>query len=74
MRVVYRKYETTVALPIEYGALNAGNVLVGLLFYQEHRFMDSTQLALALSGTAVILIGIAVGRIPARKAVTPVAK
>ena len=74
MRIAFARYPTTVALPIEYGALNAGNVCVGLLFYQEHRFMDSTQLALALSGTAVILIGIAVGRIPARKAVTPFGK
>ena len=24
MRLVYKRYETTVALPIEYGALNAG--------------------------------------------------
>lgn len=75
MRIAFARYPTTVALPIEYGALNAGNVCVGLLFYQEHRFMDATQLALALSGTAVILTGIAVGRLPTKKkSITPVGK
>ena len=31
MPVVYRRYQLTVALPIEYGAVNAGAVLVGVL-------------------------------------------
>ena len=29
------RYETTVGLPIEYGALNVGNVASGMLFYGE---------------------------------------
>ena len=31
------RYETTVGLPIEYGALNVGNVASGMLFYGEVR-------------------------------------
>lgn len=50
-----------------YGALNAGNVCVGLLFYREHVYMSGTQLALALTGTAIILIGIGVGRLPPKR-------
>ena len=59
---------------LEYGSLNVGNVLVGLVFYQENRYMDGRQLALALSGTGVILLGIAVGRLPGgqRQGVQPV--
>ena len=50
-----------------YGALNAGNVCVGLLFYREHSYMTGTQLALALTGTAIILVGIGVGRLPPKR-------
>ena len=67
MRVTFARYDTTVALPIEYGALNAGNVCVGLLFYREHSYMTGTQLTLALTGTAIILVGIGVGRLPTKR-------
>ena len=43
MPYVYRRYETTVALPIEYGALNAGNLLGGLLVYGEDAYMTGWQ-------------------------------
>jgi len=35
LRVVFKRYETTVALPVEYGAAAAGDVVSGLVFYQE---------------------------------------
>ena len=60
---VFRRYEVTVALPIEYGALNAANVCTGLLFYAEHESMTDRQLALVVGGLAVILSGIAVGQL-----------
>ena len=41
MPIVFRRFETTVALPVEYGAVNAGSVLSGLLFYQEHSSLFS---------------------------------
>jgi len=63
LAVVYRRYETTVALPIEYGALNVASVLAGLLFYDEYQYMDDWQLALALAGVCIIVAGIIVGLI-----------
>lgn len=62
MRIVYRRYETTVALPIEYGALNVGNLLSGLLFYDEGSYMEAWQVGLALVGCCIILLGIGVGQ------------
>merc|ERR1719401_2659530 len=64
MRVVFRRYETTLALPVEYGTLNAASVLTGLLFYQEHTYMSNWQLAAVIVGSAIILGGIYVGRAP----------
>ena len=58
MRKVFSRYEVTVALPVEYGALNAANVCTGLLFYAEHEQMSGAQIGLILSGLAVILLGI----------------
>ena len=62
MRIVYKRYETTVALPIEYGALNVGNLLSGLLFYDEASYMEGWQVGLALGGCCIILVGIGVGQ------------
>ena len=64
MPIVYKRYEVSVALPIEYGSLNAFSVLSGLLFYDEHIYMQPWQLALQVVGCVAILIGIAIGRIP----------
>ena len=63
MPYVFRRYETTVALPIEYGALNAGNIASGLLFYGEHAYMTGFQVSMAIVGCAIILFGIGVGRL-----------
>ena len=68
MPIVYKRYEVSVALPFEYGALNACTVLSGLLFYDEHLAMQPYELALQIAGTAVILLGIALGRLPERAA------
>ncbi|KAL1504123.1 hypothetical protein AB1Y20_010533 [Prymnesium parvum] len=62
MPVVFRRFETTVALPIEYGAVNAASVMSGLLFYNEARYMAAWQVALQLIGCVLILLGIVVGR------------
>ena len=63
MPYVFRRYETTVALPIEYGALNAGNIASGLLFYGEHEYMSAFQVSMAIAGCAIILLGIGIGRL-----------
>ena len=43
-------------------------MLVGLLFYDEHQFMQPWQVALQVIGCVVILVGIGLGRLPARAA------
>ena len=67
MPVVYRRYEVSVALPFEYGALNLCTVLSGLLFFDEHKYMATWQLALQIAGASVILLGIAIGNIPVKE-------
>ena len=61
LKVVFERYETTLALPIEYGALNLFSVLGGLLFFGEGEYMEAWQLSLVLSGCGIILLGIAIG-------------
>lgn len=63
MPKVFGRYEVTMALPVEYGALNFANVCTGLLFYAEYKSMTGDQLALVIAGCAVILSGIAVGQL-----------
>ena len=60
---VFRRYETTVALPVEYGALNVANVATGLLFYEEHQKMSASDLTLIICGLCVILVGIFIGQL-----------
>jgi hypothetical protein len=59
LAAVYRRYETTIALPIEYGALNVCSVAAGLLFYDEARYMQRWQLGCVLGGAAIVMVGIA---------------
>ena len=47
------RYETTLALPIEYGVCTALDVTSGLLFYAEYEHMSRSQLGLVVGGTAV---------------------
>ncbi|CAE8731968.1 unnamed protein product [Polarella glacialis] len=65
MKVVFARYETTTALPVEYGLVNAGSVCSGLLFYREHKFMELWQLALTVVGIVLILLGISCGPLAA---------
>ena len=64
MRKVFRRYEVTTALPVEYGALNVANVGTGLLFYAEYEYMTQGEVGLILVGLLVILVGIYVGTLP----------
>ena len=65
-RKVLARYETTVALPIEYGALKAASALTGLLFYRERLQLKSWQLTCTSVGVVLILAGIAIGMLDAR--------
>jgi len=62
LHIVYRRHETTLALPVEYGAVQVCAVCSGLIFFDEADSMLWWQLAICISGALVILIGIAVGR------------
>ncbi|KAL1511345.1 hypothetical protein AB1Y20_006148 [Prymnesium parvum] len=62
LRVVFRRYETTVALPVEYGAIAAADVISGLIFVEEHLHMETWQHATVITGIILCLVGIQVGR------------
>lgn len=59
LRKVFTRYESTIALPIDYGILNAVSACSGLIFYQEHESMQPWQLALMSCGVLTILTGVA---------------
>jgi len=61
MRTVFKRYETTIALPIEYGAVMAVNAMSGLIFYKESKYMETWQIILMSLGIFIIVIGIMVG-------------
>jgi len=62
LRVVFKRYETTVALPVEYGAMTAADVVSGLVFFKEYSKMDAWQIAVVICGVVVCLAGIQIGR------------
>jgi len=62
LQTVFRRYDVTQALPIEYGAVMACDALSAIMFYKEDDYMEDWQLALTLCGLAVIIVGILVGR------------
>ena len=67
LNVVFRRYETTLALPIEYGAVQVCAVCSGLIFYDEVDAMAAWQLGVCIFGALVILFGVGVGRLPSAK-------
>ena len=77
LKIVFTRYETTTALPVEYGTVNACSVLSGLLFYRETRFMSGVQIAAALCGLGIVIAGVAItirSRLPCAPAATATAK
>ena len=63
MRVVFKRYETTRALPIEYGTVNICNFCSGMLYFDESRTMDTWQIALGLVGLCFLVAGIFIGQL-----------
>ena len=63
LRVVFRRYETTMALPIEYGTMNALATCSGLLFYEEGATAAPWQLSLAIISLALVCLGIGIGQL-----------
>jgi uncharacterized membrane protein len=63
LRVVFARYESTKALPVEYGAVNIISVCSGFLFFRESVSMAPWQVSLTLLGVAIIASGIGFGRL-----------
>ena len=57
LKVVFARYQTTLALPIEYSMLNICAVGGGLIFYNEAVYMNEWQLPLVLAGCCVMTLG-----------------
>uniref|UniRef100_A0A7S4F4V2 Magnesium transporter n=1 Tax=Chrysotila carterae TaxID=13221 RepID=A0A7S4F4V2_CHRCT len=62
-KVVFQRYEVTVALPIEYGAVNVCAICSGLIFFNEAAYFNSWQLPLMISGGCIIMLGIGISRV-----------
>lgn len=62
LRTVFRRYDVTQALPIEYGGVMVCDALSAIIFYKEDAYMESWQLMMTLAGVFCIIIGIVVGR------------
>ena len=60
LKIVFTRYETTKALPVEYGTVAACSVLSGLLFYREFDYMSAGNLALSLVGLFTVIAGVGV--------------
>lgn len=63
---VFRRYEATVALPIEYGTATVVDVTSALIFFKEHEKMSDSQLARVITGCVICVCGIAIGQLPSR--------
>ena len=57
LKVVFARYQTTLALPIEYSMLNICAVGGGLIFYNEAVYLNEWQLPLVLAGCCVMTLG-----------------
>ena len=72
LKIVYTRYETTTALPIEYGTVHACSVLCGFVFFREYAYMTAGQVVAAMLGLAIVMCGVAVSSRDTRAtAVTP---
>jgi len=60
MRKVYRNFEVTVALPIEYGCVNTIVVASGLIVFDEAQTLTKVGLPIVISSVALVLTGCAI--------------
>jgi len=61
LKLVYARYSVSLAMPIQYGTLQVGAILGGVVFYREFEYMDWWQYVLTFVGLAAIVGGIALG-------------
>ena len=57
LRVVFARYETTHALPVEYGTVSTISVLGFLIFFREGQYVTAEQGAAIAGGIALIVLG-----------------
>ena len=57
------RYETTTALPVEYGTVFVANSCSGLLFFDETKRMATWQVINVLVSVCIVLIGMIVGQL-----------
>jgi hypothetical protein len=60
LRKVYAKFETVECLPIEYGVNTVLCIFAGLIFYQEHQYVDSTNLVIISVSACFVPVGVAI--------------
>jgi len=58
LKMIYARYETTRALPIEYGTVHLCQLLSGVFYYREFESMSKIQFILAFSGLGIVLCGV----------------
>merc|ERR1712107_101513 len=63
LKVVFERYDTTLALPVEYGTVSVASICTGLIFFREGKLMEPWQLALSVTGIFVIIGGIQITRL-----------
>merc|ERR1712048_342333 len=62
LKVVFERYETTMALPVEYGVVNVVSLCSGLIFFGEYRRLTPLQFFCSVLSILLVLGGICVGR------------
>jgi len=58
LKIVYTRYETTEALPIEYGTVHACSVLAGFVFFRERDYMTAQMTMMTFIGLAIVILGV----------------
>jgi hypothetical protein len=58
LRIVFKRFDVTSALPVEYGAASAADVVSGLLFFREADYYEGWRYALIVGGVVLCLAGI----------------
>jgi hypothetical protein len=60
LRKVYAKFETVECLPIEYGVNTVLCIFAGLIFYQEHEYVETNNLIMIVVSAMFVPVGVAI--------------
>ena len=59
LRKVYRRFDTSTTLPIEYASLTISTSFGGILWFEEHEQLEASDWVWVLVGEAVLVVGMA---------------